>query len=492
METAMLTRPRPGRRSLVAAVPWPTLALAGLALATAIGFVVYPTYPNYDSSYSLIWGREILDGTLPSFDAYRAPTQHPLAIVFGAALSLLGEVGDRVMVAATLVSFVVLCAGLYRLGKASFGTLVGLIAGGLLCTRFDFPFLAARAYVDIAYLAFVVWAVALEADRPRRGLPIMVLLAGAGLMRPEAWLLSGLYFLWWAWPRRRRPLALAPYAALSVVGPVVWVLTDWIVTGDPLFSHTHTSGLAEELGRSRGIGDVPSATVEFLRRLAKAPVMYAGLVGLVLAVVLVPRRALMTIVVLVVGLATFVLVGLAGLSVIDRYLLVPSLMVMVLAAFTLGGFTVLRQGLFARRVWMVLAALLVVYGVVFTATRVNFGSFHRELKLRGSTHAALVDLLDDPAVAAGRRCGPVSLPNHKLVPETRWILDASEREVIARADPDAKARAAAGGVAIYVITRAVLLRQALVEDADDPLDSVPLPDFLPVARSEHFAAYVRC
>ena len=40
---------------------------------------------------------------------------------------------------------------------------------------------------------------------------------------------------------------------------------------------------------------------------------------------------------LVVGIGTFFLVGLAGLSVIDRYLLVPSLMVMVFAAVALGG-----------------------------------------------------------------------------------------------------------------------------------------------------------
>ena len=66
------------------------------------------------------------------------------------------------MVGATLASFVVLAAGLYRLARASFGTLVGLAAAGLLCTRFDFPFLAARAYIDIPYLAFVVWAAALE------------------------------------------------------------------------------------------------------------------------------------------------------------------------------------------------------------------------------------------------------------------------------------------------------------------------------------------
>ena len=141
------------------------------SVVTTVGFLVYPTFPNYDSYYSLLWGRELLDGELPSFDAYRAPTQHPLAIALRRALSLLGDAADRVMVGATLVSFVALVAGLYRLARASFTPLAGLVAAALLCTRFDFPFLAARGYIDIPYLAFVVWAAALDAAQPRRGDP---------------------------------------------------------------------------------------------------------------------------------------------------------------------------------------------------------------------------------------------------------------------------------------------------------------------------------
>ena len=105
-------------RARIARVPWPALALAALALATFAGFLVYPTYPNYDSYYSLLWGREVLHGQLPSFDAYRAPTEHPLAVAFGAVLSLLGRGGDRVMVFCTEASFVVLCAGSTSTGSA--------------------------------------------------------------------------------------------------------------------------------------------------------------------------------------------------------------------------------------------------------------------------------------------------------------------------------------------------------------------------------------
>src|SRR4051812_47747491 len=207
MASATLTRPRRGQPEVPARrrrpVPWPALALAGLIIGTAVGFVVRPTFPNYDSYYSLLWGREVLHGTLPSFDAYRAPTEHPLAIAFGAVLSLAGDSADRIMVGATFASFVLLAAGLYRLARVSFTVVVGLIAAALLCTRFDFPFLAARAYIDIPYLALIVWAVALEAGSRRRGTPGFPLLAAAGPLRPQAGLPRGRDWLWGLLPAAR-------------------------------------------------------------------------------------------------------------------------------------------------------------------------------------------------------------------------------------------------------------------------------------------------
>jgi hypothetical protein len=495
MASATITRPAPGpepatgRRSRW--VSWPVLLLGALILGTLVGFIVYPTYPNYDSYYSLLWGRELLHGVKPSFDGYRTPTEHPLAVAFGALLSIVGDPADRIMVGATLASFVVLAAGLYRLARASFGMLVGLAAAGLLCTRFDFPFLAARAYIDIPYLAFVVWAAALEAERPRRGTAVFVLLACAGLMRPEAWLLGGLYFLWCFppadWPRRLR------YAVLTGFPPVLWTALDWWATGDPKFSLTHTSGLAEELGRTRGLADVPSATVQFLKSLDKVPVSYAGIAGLIVACVLTPRRVRMPLALLIIGLGTFVLVGLAGLSVIDRYLLVPSLVVMVFAGVALGGWTMLRAGRL-RTVWAVASALLVVYGVVFTVTRVHFSTFTNELVFRGDSHAALKALLNNPKVRAGLRCGPVSTPNHKLIPDTRWILDAPAGKVIARSDAAQRARIRRG-VAIYATNRLSLLRSGLTTDVETPEDTannLPMPGFTWVAATGYYGAYVRC
>ena len=460
-----------------------------LCAGAIVAFFVYPTYPNYDSFYSLLWGRELLDGELPTFDAYRAPTPHPLAMFVGAVLSPLGHGAERIWILLCVASFVALVVGVYRLARFAFTPLVGFVAAALVLSRFDFPFYAARGYIDIAYMAFVIWAAVFEAERPRRGTPVLVLLAIAGLLRPEAWLISGLYWLWvsWraSWGERIR------YAAIAAIGPVVWAGTDWIVTGDPMWSLTYTSNFAEELGRSKGGADLAPAIWTFLVKLDKFPVLIGGIAGLGLALYLVPRRVVMPLALLAVGIGTFVIVGLGGFSVIDRYLLVSSMMVMVFCAVALAGWTMLVEGSRLRRWWAIGACLLVAYGVVFTATRVSLDRIESELVFRGDAHAALQDVLRAPAVRDALRCGPVSVPNHKLVPDVRWILDRGVDGVIARSDPGSRSRQSRG-VAIYVHERAAIFKQALVSDTDDTATQIPLPGYERRAVSRYYSAYVRC
>jgi hypothetical protein len=473
------------------AKPWPRILLAALALATLVGFFVYPTYPNYDSLYSLIWGREILHGHTPSFTAYRAPTEHPLAIAFGAVMSLFGTGGDRLMVAATLASFVGLVAGLYRLAAVAFTPLVGIVAAALLCTRFDFAFLAVRGYIDIPYLALVVWAAALEAGQRRRGMPVFALLALASLLRPEAWLLMGLYWLYYAvgpgvtWRTR------IVTAAIAAIGPVIWMIVDQLATGDALFSLHSTTTLADELGRAKGVSAVPHATWAFLVALDKTNVLVAAGVGLLAAVILVPRRLGMPAVMLVIGLATFGLVGVAGLSIINRYLLVPSLMVMVFAGVFVAGWTMLEPGGALQRGWMGLSVGVVLFAVAWTTINLNLVHFTSELDFRGHYRTDLRRLLADPRVRAGLRCGALSTPNHKLIPDIRWVADLPEHEVIARSDPH-QARRIRHGVAVYVSGRFALIHQAFTSSTDKPTIQLPLRGFQPIATHGYYGAYARC
>jgi hypothetical protein len=491
--------PVSGLRVRLRAIPaatWARIGLGVLCIGAVVGFLVYPTYPNYDSYYAMLWGHEVFHLHTPSFEAYRAPTEHPLAVLVGGLLSLLGRGSDRIWIALMVASFVVLVVGIYRLGRIAFTPLVGGIAAALVCSRLDFPFLAARGYIDIPYLAIVVWAAVLEAHRPRRGTSVFLLLAAAGLLRPEAWVLAGLYWLWCArhatWGERAR------YLALAAIGPLVWTGLDAAVTGDPLFSLHSTSGLAEELGRQKPLSEVPGTMWDYLIGLDKLPVLLGGIAGLGLAVWFTPRRSAMPAALLAAGIGTFMMVGVAGLSVIDRYLLVPSLAIMIFAAVALGGWSMLSEGRL-RRVWAVAALALVLYGGLYTALRVRPSTFRNELTFRGDAHKALSRLLDIPAVRAGLRCGPVSVPNHKLIPDTRWLLDYPASRVRARSQ--ARAQALNGhhaleaqlrhGLAIYT-TGIALFRQGITDPTDNPLDQVPAPGFTRVASTRYYAAYTRC
>ena len=492
MAQATLTRPRAGQAKSPPQrrrpTPWPALALAGLTIGALVGFFVYPTFPNYDSYYSLLWGREVLDGQAPYFEGFRVPTEHPLAIAAGALLSLLGEGADRVWVGMTLATYLWLVWGIYRLGRVAFTPLIGAIAALLLLTRFDFAFLAARGYIDVPYMALVVWAAVMETTQPKRGWPVFLLLGAAGLLRPEAWILAGLYFLWMSagatWGERAR------YVAMAAVAPLIWAAVDFAVTGDPLFSLHYTSSSAEDLGRQRTLGEIPSALPEFFSSLVKLPVLLTALFGIAVAVWAAPRRAVMPLVLLASGIGTFVLIGIAGLSVIERYLIVAALALLVFAAVGVGGFTLLRPGRL-RTAWMTVSAVLVIAGAVFTATRVDLTKLTNELQFRGDAHASLVSVLNEPAVKRGLRCGPLTAPNHKLVPDSRWILDLPRDRVLARADPDLPKRASRG-VALYVTSRFAIFRHAFTNPVDPTEIQVPPDGWRRIATSDYVAAYARC
>jgi hypothetical protein len=503
METATLTRPAAGRPAWLErllSVPeaaWARLAFAGMCIVAAVGFLVYRTYPVYDSYYALLWGRELVHGEAISFQAYRAPTEHPMSVVFGALLSLIGRHADRVLIAATIASFLVLAAGLYRLSRVAFTPLVGAAAVALLLTRFSFAFLAVRGYVDIPYLAAVAWAAALEAERPRRGGPIFGLLFLAELMRPEAWLLAGLYWLWYSW--KAPPSARLRYACVVAAGPLIWCGLDAAVTGDPLFSLHSTNDLAVTLGRNLNVSAVPGALGSYLVRLDKAPVLVGAAAGVVLSVLSMPRRLWMPLALLLAGVATFMAIGAAGLSVIDRYLLVPALMLMIFCAFALMGWTILEPGGVLRRLWALAATALALYGIGAAASTLSVNSALTELGFRGDSHNALATILANPRVRAGLRCGPLSVPNHKLVPEARWILGRGPSGVIARSD--ARTKYDAGhpklfarmqrGVALYPTGFAVQ-REALVTTSDNALDQLPLTGFRRIATTQYYGAYARC
>lgn len=472
----------PARREL--------LAVAGLAVLALALWAVFRSYPNYDAYYHLVWGRELLDGARPDIGVADAPTAHPLYVVVGAVLALVfGDGAERVLILACVVSLLACGWAVMRLGRSVYGTWPGVAAAVLVVAAPTLLLYAARGYVDMPFLALVFWAAALEAERPRRGMPVMVLLALAGLLRPEAWLLAGLYWLWCAWPRDGRRFDPQPaLLAVALAAPVLWVGFDWWATGDPLFSVNSTGAQAEALGRESGVAAVPGAYVSGLEEILRLPLLLLALAGLVIEVVWRRgRRMEVPAALFATGTLAFVASGLVGLSLLPRYLTVPAVTLTLFAGLALAGWTLLPEGESRRWRWAVVAAAVVVLGVLYAGLRMNVaGKVHRELAFVTGIHDDLVATLNDPQVRTGLGCGPLSTPNFRLVPDARWLLDAPASGVVARSQE----RPRRGVALVFTGDRAAARygRAAGVEEKTNRAD----PGFRRVARHGAITAYVSC
>jgi hypothetical protein len=481
---------------------WAKLAFAALCAVALAGYFAFPTYPTYDSFYALLWGRDLLHSQLPDFSVYRGPTEHPLAIAFGMLCALCGQGGARLMVLGSIGSFVALTAGVYRLTRLCFGPLVAVLAALLMLSRLFDANLAAQGYLDITYVALIVWAAALEVQRARRGGAVFVLLALAGLLRPDAWVLSGAYWLWCAWPRAVTNRRRLGYLALAGSAPVLWVALDAIVTGDPLYSLHSTAVLAAELERTQGFSSVLAATWRYLVRIDKLPVVVGGIGGVGLALWLTPRRTRVPAAVLAILLLVYVAEGAVGASVIDRYMLGSATLLLPFCALAIGGWSLLREGSLLRRVWMAGGAALVLYGAVAAVSVTSLGSARTTLSYHEDFHEGLAAALHAPAVRAElARCPLLSLPDNKLIPDARWILDTTgQREIVARSEARADAekgvatltdRIGRASVAVYPLGAAVF-QEAIVDVGDDPRDQVPLRGFRRIYTSRYYAVYGNC
>jgi hypothetical protein len=307
----------------------------------------------------------------------------------------------------------------------------------------------------------------------------MGLLVVAGLLRPEAWILAGLFALW----RRSVPLVAA-----AAIAPVLWALVDLAVTGDPLRSLTGTSELAEDLGRERGISNVPGAFVTFVADALRPPVALMAVAGLAVAwVKLGWRQLVVPLALLGSGIATFVGTGVAGLSILPRYLTVPTVALCLFAGYAVAGFTTLARTDPLRRLWTAGAVVLLAGGVAFAILRFTVvDRLTSELAFIDGTHRDLDAILHAPEVRDGMRCGPLTFPNYRLVPDARWMLDLPRERVGARS-----ARRREHGVAIFVVGRKTLRRYGFADGAS-PSTNAPDPGYERAIRRGRFVAYVSC
>jgi len=328
-----------------------------LLLLAALGYLALGALPlnPIDTGFTLDWGRELAHGGLPDVRDLGASTPHPLSIVSGLIASLAGSDALDVMQTLVLLAAAGVVLALIGIGRAIRSPLTGIAAVCALLANGHFLFssVALATPADIPALGAVTGALVLELRRARRGYAPLCLLAVAGLWRPEVWLLSCGYAAYCApsfAPGSRVRLAL-----LALAGPVVWLLCDLALTGDPLYSLEYTRWAARVASRPRGIGEVPSVLWRTENEYFDTPILVAGALGLAIDL----RYAILPCVLRAWGaiaLFAFTAIGSTSLPVIGRYALPIVVATSLYAGFFIGGWTRVPPGR-GRRVWQMGAAL---------------------------------------------------------------------------------------------------------------------------------------
>jgi hypothetical protein len=462
--------------------PRPLLVPAAVSVALAVVLWLVAAgarFVNYDTEYALLWGNDLIHGRTPDYSVAFAPTPHPLATLVGAIGALFGtSFGEGLFEVLAFLALGVLGWLVFALGRAWFGTAAGVVAALIVLTREPVFSYGVRAYVDIPYICLLLGALLVETRRPRAGTPVLVLVALAGLLRPEAWLFAGVYALW-LW----RGGALRPIHVALVVGPpVLWALTDFAVTGDPLHSLTGTRSTAEDLGRITGLQHVPTTMPRRLGEILREPVLLAAAGGGILALWRLRGRATLGAAAGVLAVGAFCVLAAAGLSILTRYLLLPATILAIFAGAGIAGWTQLPRTDPWRTRWMAFSALTVLLSVAFVPSQVN--------RLR-STRAALVTqthILDELHHLSTARagCPLVSVPNRRAVPQLALWTRRRPRQILS-----AQERARYAGTAFVPASPAIAGQFIL--DARDKDRALPPPPRLQVSRrGRYWMVYDAC
>jgi hypothetical protein len=335
-----VTRPRGG---------W-LAALAGAALAGAASLAL-PATLGYDAWAWTVWGRQLAHLDLATT---AGPSFKPLPVLVLAPLSVLGGATPVVW-----MGLMRACAALslllaYRVGARLAGPLAGAVAALSLALSADLYRTALLGSAEPALIALTLGAV----DRHMAGRRdwALVLVALAGLIRPEAWVLLSAYGLYlWVREPRLRPLA----AAAVILPPALWLGLDWIGSGDPLHASSTATSATE--------GSAANASVpafEVVRRAADAviaPTLVLAAVGLVAAVRR-RDRAVLSLAGLALGwIAVVAILAEVGFTGTRRYLAAPAAALCVVAGV---GFAWLLEAVAERRARLALAGAIAALALV--------------------------------------------------------------------------------------------------------------------------------
>ncbi|HMX71978.1 MAG TPA: hypothetical protein PKA56_09505, partial [Solirubrobacterales bacterium] len=417
----------------------------------------------------------------------------------------------------------------YRLGSEWFDRWIGVLAAFLVMTSAPVLSNGLRAYIDIPYMVLCLAALLIETKKPKAGWPVLVLLALAGLLRPEAWLFSGFYFLWLALdfhvspaegadtsaPSRRAGISLGRLriqlresgidrnlilmACLTAAGPVIWVLFDLITTSNPLYSFTGTRETVETLERDTGPLDVIIYGPRRLGEVMQWPGMVGAFFGVILTLWAMPKRAAIGVISAFLALVAFALMGASGLAIIPRYTMLAAAILFIFTAAAVLGWRLLEPGHRLRRIWQVAAAITVALWLIWLPNQYDLlSTVDTDLSDQALVERDLEALVDDgafnppsdlPGETSVEDCLPISVPNHRAVPRLAFWLDIRPSDVVSIAAADEQPDSG-----FFLAPANEFTVENFILDPGEPGRAVttPPPGFEEVARNRSWVLYTSC
>jgi hypothetical protein len=426
---------------------WRTLGLLALAAGGAVALYLLRPGALTDDSYAFLdWGRDLRHGYLPLLEQR---TFHPLPIIAGSILSLLGSAAPTIAVLLSLLGLMLLALAAWRvLAILGFGRPARALAALLVISSPLLSLLAQVGYINLPFATLLVWALVFDLEERPAG--AWVLLIAAGLVRPEGWafLLAYGVLRWWRAGRPREPRTLLALAVLSLGPMVLWLGLEWQLFGDPLYSFTNT--------RAPNVQATGSGSVTGLWRslhfVVATAVLLSAAVGAIAVARLAPRRAASTILgMTVVAAFTILVLASSKFNVPSRQFsaLAPLLYILAAAGTAAPAGLLARRGLGSprTRAAVALAGAALVAALAVSPTvhllRRNFKSLRAThqlrvtldraleqtgpfLDLRGAhRHSiAIVGAVDDSQVAWGLHV-PYNVVSGGVERQTRLIVEPS-------------------------------------------------------------------
>ena len=505
-----------GARNWLTPAAWVAAVTGALLLLFPYGF------PNYDTIYALVWGRELAHLESPDYGAALPPTPHPLTDLIGLLATPLGDGAITVTMIVAYLSLALIGFFVYRLGAIWFDRWIGAVAAAIVLTRAPFLSNGLRAYIDLPYIALCLGALLIEAKRPRAGWHVLALLALAGLLRPEAWLFSIAYLIYLSLgpadpshqgvskeekaPLERadtqsagliRPALVRARGAfspppitlvlLALAAPILWALFDWITTGSPTYSWTGTKETVETLERQTGPVDLVLYGPRRLGEVLQWPGMVGALGGVALGLAFLRRRSILGVAAALLALGAFALLACAGLAILPRYTMLAASILAIFVAVGLLGWRLLEPGHPWRRRWQVFGAVVGLMFLVWLPNQWDLDSrVDTDLTNQARIEGDLTDLVD--AGAFEPLCGKIAVPNHRAVPRLAFGLDIKPTRIVSASEEDLPKR----GYFVAPANEEVI--HNFILDPNDPTDpSFPPPKgFSKVAGNESWIVYRRC